>query len=214
MGIPELASLTRPVTMAEEQVLPVAPSLEHLLPEGGLRRGTTIAAGSTSLALALLARASATGSWCAAVGIPHLGMRAAYETGMVLERFALIPHPGSQWASIVAALIDGVDAVLLQGPKHVSRRDAERLTARARERGAVLLLLGSGSWAAPLHLRLSVAAQEWHGLGTGHGHLTARRMEIVVDGRGAARRMRRTWLWLPNAEGRFTIDPSVTAAVV
>ena len=50
--------------------------------------------GSTSLALQLVAAASAAGSWVAAVGVPALGAVAAAEAGVVLERLALVPRPG------------------------------------------------------------------------------------------------------------------------
>src|SRR5581483_11245519 len=63
---------------AGERMLPVRPELRRLLPGGGLRRGSTVAVrdgaapGSVSVLLALLAAASAAGSWCAVVGLPTL----------------------------------------------------------------------------------------------------------------------------------------------
>src|SRR5262245_20127568 len=70
-GLQELAGKARPVALANERLLPVLDPLAPLLPGGGLRRGSvvSVASGSTSLALALLAGASAAGSWCAAVGL-------------------------------------------------------------------------------------------------------------------------------------------------
>ncbi|CAA9257662.1 MAG: hypothetical protein AVDCRST_MAG54-2310, partial [uncultured Actinomycetospora sp.] len=54
-----------PVDREGSPVLPVAGALAGLLPDGGLRRGSTVAVcGSTSLLLALLAEASRAGSWC------------------------------------------------------------------------------------------------------------------------------------------------------
>ncbi|MGH9177562.1 MAG: hypothetical protein ACRD0N_03275, partial [Acidimicrobiales bacterium] len=73
-----LAGRVQPVALAGERLLPVHPALAGLLPGGGLRRGSTVAvAGSTSLALALVAGPSGAGSWCAAVGVPSLGLVAA-----------------------------------------------------------------------------------------------------------------------------------------
>jgi hypothetical protein len=200
--------------LAEEQVVPVLPALAGLLPNGGLRRGTTVAvapsavAGCTSLLLALLAGPSAAGSWCAAVGLPDIGVAAAEELGVDLARLALVPRPGPQWATVTAALLDALDVVVVRPPERVRRSDARRLTARARERGAVLMVastrgsaLGESGWPEPATVRLSVRVTAWEGLGRGHGHLRARRAEVVCGGRGQASRPRRSWLWLPSPEG-------------
>ena len=71
----EAAARVRPVALAREHVLPVLDELAPLLPDAGLRRGSTVAVGSTStvdpgdavggataLALALAVAASAEGS--------------------------------------------------------------------------------------------------------------------------------------------------------
>ncbi|HEV3354679.1 MAG TPA: hypothetical protein VG076_17250 [Acidimicrobiales bacterium] len=198
---PELKNLVRPVSLARERTLPVLPALADLLPEGGLRRGSTVAvSGSTSLALALLAGPSQAGSWCAAVGLPSLGLVAAAEVGVALERFPLVARPGDDWPAVVAALVDAVDVVLVGLPRHVRSGDARRLVARARDRGAVLVTTG-GSKALAADVRLSVVASAWEGLGEGHGLLRARRMDVVASGRGAAARERRMSLWLPAASG-------------
>jgi hypothetical protein len=201
VAAPELKNLARPVSLARERTLPVLPALSDLLPEGGLRRGSTVAvSGATSLALALLAGASQAGSWCAAVGLPSLGLVAAAEVGVALERFPLVARPGEEWPAVVAALLEAVDVVLVCLPRHVRTDDARRLVARARDRGAVLVTTGS-SGALAADLRLSVAGATWEGLGQGHGRLRARRMDVVATGRGAASRERRASLWLPAANG-------------
>ncbi len=193
------ADRMRPVSLAGQRLLPVLPGLDDLLPGRGLRRGSTVAvAGCPSLALALLAGPSAAGSWCAAVGLPSLGLVAAAEMGVVLARLALVPWPGREWATVVATLVDALDVVLVAPPaRGVPSADARRLVARCRERGAVLVV--AGTWeGADLHL--AVTEHRWEGLGQGAGHLRARRASVVVRGRGAASHPRRAWLWLP-AEG-------------
>src|SRR5438067_7818070 len=163
----ELSDQTRPVSLAGERTLPVLPALAGLLPEGGLRRGSTVAVsgdaprasrseaearpGATSLALALLAGPSQAGSWCAAVGLPSLGLVAAAEVGIALERFPLVARPGDEWPAVVAALVDAVDVVLVGLPRHVRSGDARRLVAKARDRGAVLVTTGA-SLAADVRL--------------------------------------------------------------
>jgi hypothetical protein len=188
-------------TLADERLLPVLPPLRPLLPTHGLRRGSTVAvARSAALALALVAGASAAGSWVAAVGLPDLGIVAAAETGIVLERLALVPAPGARtWPAVVAALLDAIDVVLVRAPAGLPAAQARRLAARARERGAVLVPLGA--WSESADLRLTVTSSAWQGLGQGHGRLQARRVEVVATGRGAATRERRVLLWLPSTSG-------------
>jgi hypothetical protein len=207
-----LAGLVEPgTTLAEERLLPVVPALQPLLPGRGLRRGSTVAVGrSAALALALVAGASAAGSWVAAVGLPDLGMVAAAEVGIDLERLALVPTPGARaWPAVVAALLDAVDVVLVRSPAGLPAGHARRLAARARERGAVLVPLGG--WSTAPDLWLAVTASAWQGLGQGHGRLEARRVEVVTGGRGAAAHERRATLWLPAPDG--TIAPAPGAAV-
>jgi hypothetical protein len=94
---------------------PVAPLLAGLLPTGMLRRGSVVSLlGSTSLLWAMISVASQAGAWVAVVGIPEVGALAAAEQGVALDRLALIPRPGEQWPTVVAALLDGVDLLVLQ----------------------------------------------------------------------------------------------------
>jgi hypothetical protein len=216
-----LTSLIRrvePVSRADEQLLPVDGPLSDLLPGAGLRRGSTVVicpgpvAGTTSLALSLLA-ASQAGSWCAAVGLPELGLVAAAGVGVSLDRFALVPNPGEQWSMVTAALIDAVDVVLVRPPRRVRLTDARRLVARARERGSVLVPISS-TWSEAADIRLRVVAGAWDGLGQGHGVLQARTVEVVATGRGAASRERRVLLWLPAPDGKVAVAEAVEAQAV
>jgi hypothetical protein len=200
----EVARRTRPHTLARDRSLPVLPALTSLLPEGGLRRGSTIAVtGSVTLALAVLAGPSASGSWTAIVGLPSLGVEAAAELGVALERLALVPEPGiERWPVVVAALLDELDIVLAPPPPRMCAAHARRLTARARERDGVLVVLGSrGLGVEPVDLQLTVTDGRWRGLGHGHGHLMTRQVEVVARGRRAAARERRARLWLPAPGG-------------
>ena len=126
---------SRPTVLAREQVLPVLPALCELLPGGALQRGTTVSVqgeAATSLALALLAGASAAGSWIAIVGLPSLGLAAAAELGLALERLVVVRDPSpASWGSVVAALVGSFDAVLLAPTHRVRPADSRRLAARA-----------------------------------------------------------------------------------
>ena len=207
----ELAERVRPVTLTREQRLPVLPALEALLPGGGLRRGATVSVGSsvggaTSLALALVAEASQHGSWVAAVGVPSLGLVAADELGVALERLVLVAAPERDaWGGVVAALVDGFDLIVLHaGRTGVRTVDARRLVARARERGAVLVQLGSG-WPEQADVQLEVTRVRWEGLDDGHGYLQARKVRVAGGGRGEAAQPRRLDLWLPGPDGEVVI---------
>ena len=201
-----VASMVQPVALAGERLLPVLPALEPLLPSGGLRRGSVVAvAGSTSLALALVAAASLEGAWAAAVGLPDVCPVSAAELGIVLERFPLVPAPGpggpGGWAGVVAALLDAVDVVVARPGRSVRPGDARRLAARARERGSVLVAAGGAAWPEAADVRLTVVGAEWHGLGQGCGRLLGRRVEVAAGGRRSADRERRVALWLPHGDG-------------
>lgn len=140
---------------------------------------------AAALALALAAGPSAAGSWVAAVGMPDLGLVAAAESGIALERFALVPRPGKQWADVVASLIDGFDVVLARPPVHLKPGVARRLVARARERQAVLV--GVGGWPEGASMRVDARVTRWAGLGTGRdggsGHLATIHRDLRATGR-------------------------------
>jgi hypothetical protein len=214
---PDLASLrllghrVRPVTGADQRTLPVPEALAGLLPHAGLQRGSLVATGgaaATSLALALAGPVTHTGSWVAVVGLAGVGLLAAAELGVDLERVLLIADPGpSRWAATVAALTDAVDLVLARPPAPVVSGTQRRLSARCRERGSVILQVGgaTGLWATAPDLVVSASAPEWQGVGSGHGHLRARRVEVSVTGRRGADRPRRAELWLPGPDGRIAL---------
>ncbi|WP_318305865.1 hypothetical protein [Amycolatopsis solani] len=186
---------------ATGRVLPVAEALAGLLPAAGLRRGSTVAVhGSTSLLLALLAPATAAGSWAAVVGLPSLGLAAAAEYGADLSRLALVPRPGAEFPAVVAALLDGVDVVAVHSGT-VQPAVARRLSARARHRGAVLLT--SGAWPGA-DVELSCRREAWTGPESGYGHLRERKAVVRAHGRGAAARPVSAELSLPGPEGGVT----------
>jgi hypothetical protein len=189
---------------ADTRVLPVVAPLVALLPAGGLRRGTTVAvtgtAGATSLMLALLAEASAAGAWAGVIGRPDLGLVAAAEAGVALERVALVPYPGADLVAVAAALLDGLDLVVLAG--RVPRgSDRARLAARARQRGAVLLPLGPWPGA---DVELACEQGQWWGVGAEEGdigRLRTRRVSVRLRGRGVAPAGRSARLLLPGPDG-------------
>ncbi|MFN2497077.1 MAG: hypothetical protein ABR608_14410 [Pseudonocardiaceae bacterium] len=188
---------------------PVAEPLAPLLPWGGLRRGSVIAVrGSMALLLALLAEATAQGAWAAVIGVGDLGVLAAAEVGVAVQRLALIPRPGSDPAPTVAALLDGVGLVALAGADRLPSGARRALAARARQRGAVLLPLDR--WAGA-DVELDCATQSWHGAEAGHGRLGSREVVVHAAGRGAAARPRTARLLLPGPDGPVAAVPAIPA---
>ena len=212
-----LGERIRPLSAAGERVLEAPEVLAALMPQRGLARGTTVAAvgaAATSVALALAGPSTATGSWVAVVGLPELGLAAASELGVDLERVLLVADPGrSAWPSTVAALLDAAELVLVRPPGPVSVGVQRRLTARARDRGSVLLQVGGdiGRWTSAPDLVVSASDPRWSGLGVGHGHLRARQVTVEVSGRRGAHRPRTARLWLPGPRGGISVvAPSVS----
>lgn len=216
----ELVEQIRPVTFAHERALPVLPALEPLLPSGGLRRGATVQVaggpGATALALALLAGPTRAGSWAACVGVPELGWAAAAELGVAMERIVVVRPTERSWTTVLAALVDAFDLVVCGPEQAPTPTEVRRLTARARERGAVVVAVGGP---AGLHarrawpgadVRLTVVAADWTGPGQGWGHLAARRATVSVEGRRGLDRPRRTDLWLPGPEGVAPVEPGTS----
>lgn len=172
----------------EGPALALDDALIPLLPRG-LRKGQVIAVeGSTSLVLALVARASLDGAWTAMVGMPNVGVIAAARRGVDLARVALIPYPGVQAPAALGACIDDIDVVMIGQGLALSDADRRRLAARARESGC--LVVAVGRWPGA-HVQLTVDATRWGGLGAGEGRLRERNMTVAVTGRstGTARRV-------------------------
>ncbi|MGE0878093.1 MAG: hypothetical protein AB7L13_11185 [Acidimicrobiia bacterium] len=208
-ALERVGRLVRPVALAHEQTLPVHPALGSVLPDGGLRRGGTVAVSSMSLALALVAEASQQGSWVATVGLSSMGLGVAAEMGLALDRLLLVAAPrgdASVWGSVVAALIDAVDVVLVDGSRLTAGSAiGRRVVARARERGAVLVeVKTAGAESLPSDLQLRVTSSRWYGLHEGAGHFQAREVEVEVTGRRGAARPKQISLWMPDSTGALS----------
>jgi hypothetical protein len=205
-GIAQVISLSparhRDDVLTGAGLLPVLPALRELLPGGGLQRGSVVTTGDWGLLpLALAAGAVADGAWCAIVGVPAVGVRAAAQAGLDPERVLLVAEPGPGWTQVVASLLDGFDIVLLRPPEQPSAQLRRKLEAAARRYGSVLVI--AGDWPGA-QSRLLVADAEWTGIGTGYGRLRARQAQVIASGRGAGERARSAWLWLPGPDGAVT----------
>jgi hypothetical protein len=204
-------------SLARERVLPVVDGLASLLPEPGLVRGRIVACtgpAATSVALSLVARATQHGSGLAVVGVPWLGIDAARELGVAVERLVAVDADDvATWAERVAVAVDGIELVLGAIPSAVPpgrggvERTLTKLRRRVQARGAVLVVVThrsatEGGWA---DLVVEGGGAVWEGLGDGHGHLRRRRLDVRVAGRRSP--LARTGeVWLPGSSG--AVEPA------
>ena len=186
-----LAERVAPVAMARERTLPVAGEFVELFAERGLVRGRSFACSgpaATSLALALAAPAVAAGSWLATIDVPTIGLDAASEFGVVLERVVAVrtgdlpDQQTARWPEVVAAAADGFDLLITRVPVGVSPAAVRKVATRLRQRDVVMLVLGDpGVLSCDGVLDASTIA--WEGLGDGHGHLQHRQLVVEASGR-------------------------------
>lgn len=162
---------------ADDRAFPAPASLARLLPGGALRRGAAYSVhGSRRLALALMSEASANGVWCGAIGCSDLGVEATASLGISLERCVLVPRPGRNEIGIVGALGETLGVVVVQQRVQPSHAESERVLAKFRECGSVLIVLGD--WPRG-ESTLRVVSSQWRGLGSEHGRITSH--DLVVE---------------------------------
>ncbi|MBQ30181.1 MAG: hypothetical protein CL434_10310 [Acidimicrobiaceae bacterium] len=197
------------MALAHDRTFPVVDELSGLFADRGIRRGSTIGVtgdAAVSLAVALTIGVARSGGWVVAVGLPFVGSMAASELGAELSRWAFIDRPGNQAGDVVHALATSVDLILV-GPDIKLRADhGRKIVARMRERGTSVIAVGNPR---PFHSRADVSLRikraAWTGIGSGHGRLISRRVEVEAMGRGANASPRRQLLWLPDGKGRLSI---------
>lgn len=203
-------------TTTTRRALETLPALAALLPGGALHTGSVYSVqGSVALATALLAGPSGAGEWCGVVGLPGFGAEAAAGMGVDLSRTVLVPDPGAEPVAVVDALAGALTVVLVGPVGRVGGAAVERLSARLRQRGTALVAcgpLGAPAWPQST-AELTITGSDWQGLGDGHGHLTGRVADVVVQSRRSAR-PQRARLWLPDHEGRVTPVTGPAAQVV
>ncbi len=199
-----IAQLTQSLTRADEQLHPVDQRLHAVLPWAGLKRGSIIESRSRSLGLLLVAQAVQAGAWVAAVGVSSPSWAAAAELGIPLDRLAVVSAPPVEVAgTVIAALVDAVELVLVDPSVPIRPHELRRIIARTRERRGILISFGPSAWEG-VDVRLGITDSRWHGLESGSGALSGREVDIEATGRGAAFRPRRTTLWLQGGADRWS----------
>jgi hypothetical protein len=192
----EVAQGAAPVVLARDRAVPLEGGMGELLPGATMARGAVLrvtgkpGAGATTVGFELAAAVTALGEWVAVVDVDAtLGPLAAAGVGVALERFAVVRRvPPARWATVVAALLDGVSLVLAEVPRGVGLGDARRLEARARERETVLVVLETrAGWPGGAACTLHATGSAWE---EGTSLLATRRLRVEAEGRGAAARPR------------------------
>lgn len=158
--------------------------LSQLLPRGTV----AVLSGARSLALRMVAAATAEGGHAAIVGQPDVGLLAAVEMGADLSRVAVIPYPGTDPVEVAAVLLDGLDLVVLAlGGRSVPMSRARAVTARARQKGCTLLVTGGDWHGASARLDARVCGYEMVGSGgaavPGRGRIGRVRVDIRTRSR-------------------------------
>ncbi|MEM9039795.1 MAG: hypothetical protein AAGD33_07860 [Actinomycetota bacterium] len=187
-------------SLATERVLPVAEPLSDLFPDGGLVRGRVVACrsggGAAILPLLVASRAVADGAWLAVVDVDTIGLDAADELGLPIERIVRVSTASTPtWIDVMGAAVDGFDLVVtrvpeeLRGTDRVARHGAamvRKLMSRLQQKGSVVVVLGDPG-VVPCDLELGIERSVWSGLGQGWGHLRHRSLELVSTGRRVTR---------------------------
>jgi Mrp family chromosome partitioning ATPase len=128
----------------------------------------------------------------AVVGVPNLGIAAAIEAGVAVERIVLAqpPRASREWVATVAALVEGFEVLIVATPTSLSASDARRLQTRVMARQAVLIVVdlpalasvGEASvFASDIDVHAITVA--WSGIERGAAHITQRTVQVRVNGR-------------------------------
>ena len=185
--------------------LAVADDVRELLPDSGLVRGRIVRCSGDaglSLALSLCSLATQQGSWLGVVGVEHLGLLAAVEHGVALERTVLVhpPKTSREWSITVAAAIEGLDLLIVAVPERLSVNDARRVQTRLQSRRAVMIIVDNTVLSQSRSMNglneaqqfladvvLDTKTKSWSGVDKGAGYLQHRDVRIRVSGRRVAR---------------------------
>jgi len=173
--------------------LPVSPDLRAMFPEGGLVRGRTVLCGgdaAVALALRIVSQPTQAGSWLGVVGVHNIGVQAASEQGVALQRVVFVQPATSraEWVSTVAAAADGFDVLMLEVPHGITVADARRVQTRIQSRRNALVLIGATQKLAlqsvfQADVVIDTTTTQWNGIERGAGHVQSREVCVTVSGR-------------------------------
>lgn len=168
-----------------------------------------------SLAAALMARSTRSGSWVAAVGSADLGAECLAGFDVDLTRLIRVEvTSGAEWSECIAAATDGFDIVLTDSSAVGVAPNVDRsVRQRIRGRGAVLLDIVVPPTGSSRRTRRGLSSDvalearplEWCGPHRGAGHLAGRRVMVTAHGRRRVRPSSATY-WMPAPDGSITVE--------
>lgn len=169
---------------ASVELDPPSLRLASILPDESMPRGAAVVVAGSRHFLVQLVGTTLVGGWLAVVGWPELNALALSEAGVDLEHAVMVPDTRGRSAEVIAALLDGVDQVVV-GP-HVALTASERrqLLARARRKDSTLVTRRAWENAA---LRMHVDRAVWSGPRHGDHWLRQVRYDVVRQARGDGR---------------------------
>ncbi|MEU4360326.1 hypothetical protein [Promicromonospora sp. NPDC023987] len=173
-----------------DQIVTLAPAepspLIELLPDGDLPIGAAMTVRDSASLMVWLLGAVQRDRWVALVGWPELSPVALTEAGVDLEHVVVVPDVRGHAAAVLAALLDGVEIVVVGPRTATTASERRRLLARARQRATTILSPARWEDAA---LVLAVEQTSWSGPDRGNHWLREAHLGVVrrsrADGAGS-----------------------------
>jgi len=176
-----------------DSALPLSEMYAELLPAGLLRGQVVTCRGPAaySIALGLVARAVAVGSWLAMVDLDQVSPEALVEFDIPLHRVVGV-SAGDDLANVLSAVFDGFDAVMMPAFRYRGAL-ARRIAQRIRAKGVTLVVIDDTNemrahdTTSLGDIELAGTDIRWEGIGWGSGRLLARYLTVTSTGRRSPR---------------------------
>ncbi|MGA1437109.1 MAG: hypothetical protein ACO35F_06490 [Ilumatobacteraceae bacterium] len=176
-----------------DSALPLSEMYAEVLPAGLLRGQVVTCRGPAaySIALGLVARAVAVGSWLAMVDLDQVSPEALVEFDIPLHRVVGV-SAGDDLANVLSAVFDGFDAVMIPASRYRGAL-ARRIAQRIRAKGVTLIVIDDTNeirahdTTSLGDIELAGTDIRWEGIGWGSGRLLARYLTVTSTGRRSPR---------------------------
>ena len=210
-----------PSSLAGEHLLPLHPAAGPLTPRGGLQRGSVVAVhgpGPPRWRWVWWPVPSAAGSWV--VGVGHARSSGSSPRPSWASTSSgwcwWTRRPGRQWATVVAALAEAFDVVLVRPTTRCGRATPAGSSPGSGSGAGCSCSspAGAGAWPDAPDLTFTAVrprvARAWRPRPRAPAGSASRLVQVAVDGRRAAARGRSATLWLPGPDGELAPRPALT----